>query len=487
MPPVLALILWLFLLLALFRFDPAKEPDTSLALWIPLIWMFIVATRLPAQWLGASTGLAAQGLEEGNPIDRAIFVILIALAVGVLLLRSFNWSNFISHNIILAVFLLFALVSIVWSDFPLVAFKRWFRDLGTYIMILVVLSDKCPPRAVSTLLRRLCYLVVPLSVLLVKYYPEIGRRYSIWTGSVNYIGPATGKNGLGALCLISGIYFLWDTMSRWANRNERATRRVILINLAFMVMTVWLLHLSDSATSRVCLALGCLVVWGAHTQFASRHPAFLKLLIPMSICFYLILAIAFDMSGDMAEAVGRDPTFTDRTLIWNTVLSVHSNPLVGTGYESFWLGPRLKQVWQAAGTINEAHNGYLEVYLNLGSVGVFLLVLLLIASYSTICKKFAISPKLALLNLSIWTIAVFYNMTEAAFKFHLMWFTFLLAGIDIQERVSDRAPEVSTLTRVTRKGPSSLIKNGRSATTDLRLASHTTWLGQTGKREFPAT
>ena len=30
------------LLLALFRFDPAKEPGASMALWVPVIWIFII-------------------------------------------------------------------------------------------------------------------------------------------------------------------------------------------------------------------------------------------------------------------------------------------------------------------------------------------------------------------------------------------------------------------------------------------------------------
>ena len=67
------------------------------------------------------------------------------------------------------------------------------------------------------------------------------------------------------------------------------------------------------------------------------------------------------MNGAFAASVGRDPTLTDRTKIWSLVLSMHTNPLIGTGYESFWLGPRLLKVWQGGlGGINEAHNGYLE-------------------------------------------------------------------------------------------------------------------------------
>ena len=39
------------------------------------------------------------------------------------------------------------------------------------------------------------------------------------------------------------------------------------------------------------------------------------------------------------------------------------------------------------GHLNEAHNGYLEVYLNLGIIGVILIIGFLIAGYRNICKQ----------------------------------------------------------------------------------------------------
>ena len=73
MPPFLALILWFVLLVALFWWDPAKESGVSVALWVPVIWMFIMGSRLPSQWLGVQVGSQVQAMEEGNPIDRTIF------------------------------------------------------------------------------------------------------------------------------------------------------------------------------------------------------------------------------------------------------------------------------------------------------------------------------------------------------------------------------------------------------------------------------
>ena len=190
----------MILLLALLRFDPAKAPGTSTALWVPLIWLFITATRLPSQWLGGSTGSAAQAFEDGNPLDRAVFTTLILLAIVILVLRAFNWGSFFARNISLVVLLIFALISVVWSDFAFVAFKRWFRDLGNYLVILVVVSDPYPLEAANTVLRRLGYVLISLSVLLVKYFPEIGMQYSYWTGAAMFVGPTTGKHDQGGPC-----------------------------------------------------------------------------------------------------------------------------------------------------------------------------------------------------------------------------------------------------------------------------------------------
>ena len=444
MPPNLALLLWFVLLLGLLHFDPAKNPRPSLALWVPLTWMFIVGSRLPSQWLGIQVGTVAQALDEGNPVDRSIFLLLILLGFSILISRSFRWGDFFARNFALTAFLAFALVSVLWSDFLFVSFKRWFRDLGTYLMILVVLSDPNPTQAIRTLLRRLAYLLIPLSILLVKYYPYIGKQYSTWTGADMFVGATTSKNMLGAACLVSGLFFFWDTVTRWPERKERRTRAIIAVNVAFLAMTLWLLNLSNSATSRVCLVIGCLVIVAAHSGSGKRHPTFLKTVIPAGICFYLILAFGFGLNGEFAQDVGRNPTLTDRTEIWSTVLSMQPSPLVGTGYESFWLGPRLKSIWQKYGVgLNEAHNGYLEVYLNLGLFGLFLLVGFLITSYRMICRRLTPFSSLGSLSLALWTIMLFYNITEAAFKFHLMWMTFLLGVVAVPGLVEDPVRNVA--------------------------------------------
>lgn len=50
------------------------------------------------------------------------------------------------------------------------------------------------------------------------------------------------------------------------------------------------------------------------------------------------------------------------------VPTIPNNRLVGAGYESFWLGTRLDIAWNAFPNfrLREAHNGYVELFLNLG-------------------------------------------------------------------------------------------------------------------------
>src|SRR5262249_1525242 len=155
--------------------------------------------------------------------------------------------------------LAFGLLSVAWSDLPFVTFKKWFRDLGLYGVILVVLSDPRPLEAVRTVFRLWAYLSIPLSVVLVKYYPTLAKKLSDWGGQ-EFTGVSTSKNMLGALCLVSGIFFFWDTITRWHQRKQPRVRRVILVNIAFIGMTLWLLNLSESSTSTICLAIGCLVI-----------------------------------------------------------------------------------------------------------------------------------------------------------------------------------------------------------------------------------
>ncbi len=90
---------------------------------------------------------------------------------------------------------------------------------------------------------------------------------------------------------------------------------------------------------------------------------------------------------------------------------------------------------------NEAHNGYIEVLLNLGWVGISLLALLVIAGYKKILRGLR-DTSLARLELAYLLVAIVYSFTEAGFRMLSLTWVFLLlaivsAGIPVAEFQAD--------------------------------------------------
>ena len=139
----------------------------------------------------------ATAFEEGDPINQIILLLLIVLALRILASRHLDWPEIFAHNSALTL-LLVALASVTWCDFSFISFKRWIRDLGTYVMVLVVLSESHPLTAISFLFDGCHTCCLILSIVLIKYYPDMGVVYNPWTGSPQYVGAATSKKYAGA-------------------------------------------------------------------------------------------------------------------------------------------------------------------------------------------------------------------------------------------------------------------------------------------------
>jgi O-antigen ligase len=309
-------------------------------------------------------------------------------------------------------------------------------------------------------------------VILVKYYPAIGRGYDSWSGVASYFGTTLNKNTLGVLCLLSGLYFLWDSLRRLSDWRDRPTRRILLLNVFFISMTLWLLNLANSSTSTVCLILGSTIICVGYLRSFQRNPTVVAVAVPVLLISYVLLDSFFEIRAAVTGMVGRDPTFTTRTDLWHYLDSMKTNWLLGAGYESFWLGPRLQQIWAVFSYLpNQAHNGYREIYLNLGMVGLSMLVIFLLASYRLIFRAIRTTPGAALLSLALWSGIILYNVTEAAFKNnHALWLCFLVCNLNLrfldrQARAEVFKPKPSKLRFAVapslNQPPSPLTQNGR--------------------------
>ena len=117
------------------------------------------------------------------------------------------------------------------------------------------------------------------------------------------------------------------------------------------------------------------------------------------------------------------------------------NPLMGTGYQSFWLGERAEVMWEKYYFHpNQAHNGYIETYLNGGILGVACLTGLLIASGAAVKLDLIRGIDFARVRFAALVIGLFYNWTEAVFnRLSLVWFILLIAAVNMPRRAQVKA------------------------------------------------
>ena len=122
MNPSVATLVYACGIAGLFYLDRDKSIRTSKALWLPVFYLWILGSRPVSAWLGMSPSTGDVQL-DGSPIDALFFGILLIASVGVLVRRGRRTLTFLNANGPILIYFLFCLVSIVWSDFPGVAFK----------------------------------------------------------------------------------------------------------------------------------------------------------------------------------------------------------------------------------------------------------------------------------------------------------------------------------------------------------------------------
>jgi exopolysaccharide production protein ExoQ len=429
MPPSIALLLGILFIVYLFVTGSREETRRSWALWIPLIWLMIAESRPIALWFNVGPVVQTEmDVIRGNPIDRTIFSVLIVFGLLIILRRGLQEFGKLGTTPWIVLFLSYCGISLFWSDFQFVALKRWTKEVGNVVMLLIILSDPKPMEAVRTVIKRLTYVLVPLSIVLIKYYLDYSRAYNPWTGDVEFVGVATSKNMLGSLCFVCGIFFLWELLNE-SNRKER------IIDALVLGMIVWLLIKANSATSWICFFGGCFILLGVGFRSVRGNMASIDIFTFFIVMSFVILELVFDVGTVLVSGLGRDLTLTGRTELWADVLGMVSNPMIGAGYESFWLGDRLVKLWENYWWQPiQAHNGYLETYLNLGLIGLGLLMAIIFCCYRDVRRTLMVDFDRGRLHIAILAVALLNNLTEAGFKGgNIIWFLFLLTAMEASQ------------------------------------------------------
>lgn len=379
LPSILALLLGIGFIIHLLYLDHQQFPEASLGLWIPTIWLLTVSTKALGTWFGTTGSFV---MEEGSSLDRNFLLILMGIAIIMLIRRRPSLAEILQENVWLIVLFAFMLISISWSQVPFISLKRWMREVIAIIMGLVITTEKDPRRAIETVVRRTVYILIPLSIVLIKYYPRYGVDYVGWSGMTMWIGVTDQKNEFGQLTCFAAFFLIWSLWRRRGRTDSQKIRYLKITDLAVLAIALYLTKGAEagySATSLVMLVFGLLLYAGL-LWLKKKGKIVSQSAVTTFIGFLVLYGTLTPLVGrlpvvDITSSLGRDSTLTERTINWAALVpSATAKPLLGHGVGGFWTTVRVGRYYFPA------HNGYLEVILVLGFIGLLIVSFYLLSS-----------------------------------------------------------------------------------------------------------
>jgi O-antigen ligase len=377
-------------------------------------------------------------------------ILLIVVGLFVVGSRANRTKEILRCNKWLALLFIYMVSSVLWSNFPAISFRRCFRSIGTLVMVLIVLTENDPLEAIRSLLRRLYLVIIPFSIVAIKYFRNIGVGYT-WDGREEmWVGLTKDKNNLGQVATCSGLVCTWQILRRWPKKK-------LTLDLLLLVLTLWLLRGSDtshSSTAIVGFVIGAAGLFGL--QLVKRRAAQARRTILRATVAFIVLAPAvylalnqFDTSPTevLLETMGRDATLSDRTFLWKDLLdNAAKSPILGIGFGAFWVGPSgydlyplpnwssVTHTWRPG----EGHNGFLDVYVELGILGLALVLLVIRSAFAGALHDLQNEFELGSLRLTFLLSILINNITESSLLdgTHSFWFLFLLVAVNVPGRNS---------------------------------------------------
>ena len=357
---------------------------------------------------GASQGDGKEVLSS-SPLLR-IIVLLIYLTALFLLVKFNLWGKVINLLIkekFILLLVVLAGASVFWSYAPEITVRRSITLAGTTLFGIYFATRYSLKQQLQLLGYTFC-IVISLSFLFALLFPNYGimggpYHEGLWRGIY------THKNYLGKAMVLSLIVFLILATT------IRKNRFFLWCGFSFSLI---LLIFSASKTALFCavailLPLG--TYWAWQQSYSKAIPVFLAVIVVGGSVFLQITAnihlpvVLSNLSPtsetqstsqvnlakpdspstsnsqvspsipNASSVSGKElRTLTGRTELWPQVLNmIEKRPWLGYGYEAFWLGWNgpSAEVWRTVKNWknpSHAHNGLLNLWLDLGLVGVLI-------------------------------------------------------------------------------------------------------------------
>ena len=292
---------------------------------------------------------------EGDPVRQTLLVGLFLLSIPVFIARRRQIAQIILSAPSFLLLMAWCIFSVFWSDVADFAIRRL---IGTMLAagLTLVASSLSPSQLIAILL------IGTGTVMVVDYL----GLYLVSERALDHEGSWKGlhmhKNIAGCFSAVAALLWLFVGYAR-------RTGWLITGGIAWALYSWFTGSKTSFGMLLAVIPIGLMFNWGLKRGFDRRLLIFLLLasVVLLPPITMVILACVELM----------DLTFTGRTEIWTFVWdSVLQTPLLGVGYGSFWAvgdtSASLVRANEWVAQYSEGHNGYLDVLVTVGFVGLCL-------------------------------------------------------------------------------------------------------------------
>lgn len=288
-----------------------------------------------------------------------------------------NWELFLIPGLCLA--------SVVWSDIPATALRANIQLLLTTIYA-VVIASRLP---LNLFLRASAFIML---IAMVMSLFSSRTALNGMTGEISLIGIFGSKNYLAANTSMCIALALTLTMNNKIDIFSRFLGAVLLLTSTLVLVKAKSLGAIIFVIGSVFISL--VIIFYQNLSLDKFTRGKFNWLITFVFIFCMFLLVYSLINGSFNElmySVGKDPTLTGRTHLWERGVSlIKESPILGVGFQSlFYVGNNIAEdIWALhhvpSGAGFNFHNMYVDVAVELGLLGLFLYLYLIVIFISRI-------------------------------------------------------------------------------------------------------
>jgi O-antigen ligase len=351
----------------------------KVSLFIYLVLIFF-GTSLPFQ--EENQDLA--DIQSSNKFNQIIFSTLYLISFISLLSKRHQIIPIVKKEKFLSLFLSWCFLSILWSNYPFVSFKRWIQTFGMIVIFLSGLLHLQSTEEIVDFIKIILLFYFLFSGIAILFIDEAIQ----WDHGNAWRGIAPHKNKLGQVSVVSLI--IWA----YALFEADLMRKIV----AFLLCCMSLIFIFGASSATCILTVTVLIFLSVIWLVCNKiFQPVIGNFFSITICFFFFMglfAIFFlspEIVAEMTYTFGRDPTFSRRTDLWESVLAfTKERPIFGWGFGGFWVvnSPMTDIIFRDHIWLpNQAHMGYLDILNETGIVGISIFAVMILSYLKNLWKS----------------------------------------------------------------------------------------------------